>query len=346
VTTISATEFIEQSGEGLLLDVRSEKEFEHAHIPGAINIPLLNNEHRHLVGIEYKQNGNEAAVELGFKLVGPKFHEFIAQVNTIKKGNEIFIYCWRGGMRSNIMAWILSMAGNRVTLLKGGYKAFRRVILQTLTKKKQIQIVGGHTGCGKTEILSELKKCGEAIVDLEALANHRGSAFGNLGLPSQPSNEYFENLLGLEWMKIKDNQVVWMEAESRSIGVVKVPDSVFDQMQCATLFEVLSPVDRRKKRILDEYGVFSKKELSECTIKVRKRLGAVRLAEALIALDEGRMNDWLDILIEYYDKTYSYSLSERKPSKRIQLETTIDETSLSIAKRLIELSIKENKLIA
>jgi tRNA 2-selenouridine synthase len=339
-------EFLDRSAKGLLLDVRSEKEFDHAHIPGAVNMPLLNNYNRHLVGIEYKRKGREAAVQLGFKLVGPMFHEFIVRVNEIKtnNNNEIFIYCWRGGMRSNIMAWILSMAGNRVTLLKGGYKSFRNLILETLNQKHKIRIVGGHTGCGKTEILQELKKMNSKIVDLEALANHRGSAFGNLGLPSQPSNEYFENLLGLQWMTFNENDIVWMESESRSIGTVKVPDSVFDQMQAAPMFEVLSPVERRKKRILDEYGVFTMEELAECTKKIKKRLGNLRLTEALNALEEGRMSDWLDVLIEYYDKTYAHSLSVRKPTEKVEINVSEDETTESIAKRLLE--INKDKMVA
>ncbi len=333
--SLSPHDFINRSSGHLLLDVRSEKEYKHAHIPGAINIPLLNNDHRHLIGIEYKQKGREAAVLLGFKLVGPKFHEFIIQAGELKKSNEIFIYCWRGGMRSGIMAWLLSMAGYKVTLLKGGYKSFRGMVLNTLTESKRVHIVGGHTGCGKTELLTELRKAGEQTVDLEALANHRGSAFGNLGLPPQPSNEHFENILALQWMNIENTKIVWLESESHSIGTVKIPDTVFHQMQSATLFEVLSPVERRKKRILDEYGVFTKKELADCTSKIKKRLGNLRLSEALNALDDGRMNDWLDILIEYYDKTYSHSLGERKPTGKVSLEVGMDESSENIAERLI-----------
>jgi tRNA 2-selenouridine synthase len=106
-------------------------------------------------------------------------------------------------------------------------------------------------------------------------------------------------------------------------------------MQMATLYEVISPVERRKKRILDEYGIFPKAELADCTKKIKKRLGNLRLTEALDALEEDRMNDWLDILIDYYDKTYSHSLNERKPTEKIEIETTVDESSLSIAKRLL-----------
>ncbi len=322
----------------LLIDVRSEKEFDHAHIPGAINIPLLNNEHRHLVGIEYKKKGREAAVALGFELVGPHFHEFIKKVNELTDKKEVMIYCWRGGMRSSIMSWLLSMAGYQTLLLKGGYKSFRRIILSQFSIQKKIMIVGGHTGSGKTEILNEMKKTGEQVIDLEGMANHRGSAFGQLGLPPQPTNEFFENLLGCLWRKIDSKKTVWLEAESHSIGQIKIPDEVFMQLQSAPLIELICSREFRKKRILEEYGVFPKNELAECTIKLRKRLGNLRLTEALNALDQDRLSDWLEVLIEYYDKTYSHSLQERKSTKKISIEVNDGEKMNELAKRLVELS--------
>ena len=144
----------------LLIDARSESEYFHAHFPGAVNIPLLNNEHRHLVGTEYKKNGREAAVLLGFKLAGPLFHEFIEKANANSENKVAMVYCWRGGMRSSIMSWILSMAGFKVTLLKDGYKSFRNFILEQFNRTIQLIIIGGHTGCGKTDILKALRKMG------------------------------------------------------------------------------------------------------------------------------------------------------------------------------------------
>ena len=152
----------------------------------------MNNEHRHLVGIEYKKNGREAAVLLGFKLAGPLFHEFIEKANANSENKVAMVYCWRGGMRSSIMSWILSMAGFKVTLLKDGYKSFRNFILEQFNRTIQLIIIGGHTGCGKTDILKALRKMGEQVIDLEELAHHKGSAFGALGLPEQPTNEFFE----------------------------------------------------------------------------------------------------------------------------------------------------------
>ena len=329
----------------LLIDVRSGLEFDHARIPGAVNIPLLNNEHRHLVGIEYKKKGREAAVALGFELVGPHFHEFIKKVNELSDRKEILIYCWRGGMRSSIMAWLLSMAGYKVILLKGGYKSFRSFILSQFEIKKEIQIIGGNTGVGKTDILKSLKKSGEQVIDLEDLANHRGSAFGSLGLKPQPSTEFFENQLGLLWRKLDPEKIVWLEAESHTIGHVKIPDLIFLQLQNAPLFEISGSKELRKKRILEEYGNFPKEELIECTTRLRKRLGLLRLKEALDALDLNRLDEWLDILIDYYDKTYSHSLKERKSSERKMVMVRDDESIDSIANRMVEES-KQNKKFA
>ena len=329
----------------LLLDARSEKEFDHAHIPGAVNIPLLNNDHRHLVGIEYKKKGREAAVALGFKLVGPHFHEFIEKANDLTGKKEVMVYCWRGGMRSSILAWVLSMAGFKVILLKGGYKSFRNLILDQFKIEKEIVILGGHTGSGKTDILKAMRKNGEQIIDLEGMANHRGSAFGQLGLPPQPTNEFYENLLGCAWRKIDSNKKVWLEAESHSIGQVKIPDDIFIQLQNAPLIEVCCSREFRKERILAEYGEFPKSDLAECTIKLRKRLGQLRLTESLNALEQDRMGDWLEVLIDYYDKTYSHSLSERNSSGRISVEVNDDESIDTIASRLVNESTKLNKNI-
>ena len=185
----------------LLIDTRSEKEYEKAHIPGAVNIPILNNEHRHIVGTIYKEEGRQAAVMKGFELVGPLFKEKMEMALQLAEGREVFVYCWRGGMRSNILAWLLKMAGLRVTLLQGGYKAFRNYLLPILDVEYKIIILGGQTGSGKTEMLSLLKSAGEQVIDLEHLASHKGSAFGLLGMPEQPSQEQFENMLALELEK-------------------------------------------------------------------------------------------------------------------------------------------------
>jgi tRNA 2-selenouridine synthase len=337
---LSPEEFIDKHEleRPLLLDSRSEKEFLHAHIPGAVNIPLLNNEHRHLVGLEYKNAGKEAAVELGFKLVGPMFHQFIEQTKKLTDKKEILLYCWRGGMRSSIMSWVLSMAGFQVSMLKGGYKAYRNLVLSQFNKPRQIIIVGGNTGCGKTEILKELEKKGEQVIDLEGHANHRGSAFGQLGMPVQPSNEMFENILAGYWRRLSQDKVVWLESESRTIGKIKIPDQIFNQLQKAPLVEVICSRENRMERISNEYCNHPYELLEECTMKIRKRLGNLKLQLAIDALKTGDKNTWLEILLEYYDENYTYSLQARQSTIKYQFEIKDKDNYSDIAQRLMELS--------
>ena len=329
----------------LLIDARSEKEFLHAHIPGAINIPLLNNEHRHLIGIEYKQKGREAAVILGFKLAGPLFHSYIEKAKSLTNEREILIYCWRGGMRSGIMAWLMEMAGFRVSLLKGGYKAFRNFVLSQFSVNRKIVIVGGNTGSGKTEALKELASLGEQVIDLEALAHHRGSAFGSLGLPPQPSTEQFENYLGLQWYCTDPDRIVWVEGESRSIGRIKIPDELFDQLQSAPLLEIICTRYERMRRILNDYGDFPKEDLATCTKRLQKKLGHLRMTLALEALKEGRMKDWINILLDYYDLNYQYSLSLRNSSVRQEVFKQEKENNAVLAQRLIQAAKNLNTTI-
>lgn len=330
----------------LLLDVRSEKEFDHARIPGAINLPVLNNEHRHLVGVKFKKKGREAAVILGFELVGPDFHNFILKTNELTDIKVVMVYCWRGGMRSTIMTWILEMAGYRVFVLKGGYKSFRNFILDRLKLSRKVIVLGGHTGCGKTEILKEMNKTGQQMIDLEELANHRGSAFGSLGLGSQPSNEFFENKLGILWNRIDETKFIWIEAESHTIGKVKIPDSVFEQLKNAPFVEVVCSREYRMQRILKEYGGFLKTDLADCTSNLSKRLGNLRLTEALSALSDDRMFDWLTILMDYYDKTYTHSTNARNLTKLISVRINEGQDPAVTARLILEEVLKSNNFIA
>jgi tRNA 2-selenouridine synthase len=307
--TVSIDVFLSQiaNGQQVILDTRSPAEHERAHIPGAISFPLLNNEERAIIGTTYKKQGREAAVTKGFEMVGPKFADFITQAKTLAPHKEVFVYCWRGGLRSNIMAWLLTTAGFKVTLLKGGYKMYRHWVLAQFHEKKNIVVIGGKTGSGKTELLLELQKCGEQIIDLEAVANHKGSAFGSLGKPQQPFTEHFENVLATQWCKLDATKTIWIENESFKIGTCVVPLALFQQMREAPVVTVVLDYETRKKRILNEYGHFDKILLAEKTEKIRKRLGGLRLKNALAFLDQNDLSAWCDMMLEYYDKTYSHS---------------------------------------
>lgn len=318
--------------EVILLDTRSPAEYEHAHVPGAVSFPLMSNEERAIIGTIYKQQGRQAAVTEGFRLIGPRFAEFIEKAHQISERKKVFLYCWRGGMRSGIMAWILSMGGLPVTVIKGGYKAYRHWALSTFSVQKIIAIVGGKTGSRKTELLHELKNCNQYIIDIEELAHHKGSAFGALGMPPQPSTEQFENRLALLWHRAPDDAPVWLENESNKVGRCAIPMALFQQMREAVCYELDVPYEERKQHILKNYGIFEKESLAACTEKIKKRLGGLRLKYALEALEENRLSDWCDIVMEYYDKTYQHSNMQRDANKIIRIEAQKDVVQHLIAK--------------
>lgn len=321
VQTADIDNFLELSGDGrgVILDVRSEREFEKAHIPGALSLPLLSNADRHEVGIIYKSAGRQAAVLEGFTRVGPRFHEIIRKGMELAGGKDVFIYCWRGGMRSNITAWLLQMAGLRVTLLRGGYKSFRRKMLEELDRPRSIIVLGGKTGSGKTEILLRLKSQGAPVIDLEGLASHKGSAYGLLGMPPQPAQEQFENMLGMELMRYPVDQPLWLENESRLIGRVVMPSALFSLMRTSVVAEVMVSRSQREQRILLEYGIFPAEDLATHTHRIGKRLGPLLLKEALQHLEQNDLDSWLEIVLDYYDNSYAYSNSMRDPGTLVQI---------------------------
>lgn len=334
-------DFLERlnTGDHLLLDARSESEFYHGRIPGAVNLPLLNDEQRKEVGITYKQKGRSEAVEKGFELVGGKFVEFIRQTKlllqlqtTNHKPQTIFLYCWRGGMRSNIMSWVLETAGMRITVLNGGYKSYRRWALKQFEIERQLIVLGGKTGSGKTFLLNELAKRGEQILDLEAFANHRGSAFGAIGNSPQPRQEHFENLIAYQLCKTNPELPLWVENESRKVGSLQIPNPLFDKMMNAPLIEVVVPDEERVQRILDEYGKFPIEDLRTNTIKLERSLGGALLKEALQLLDENNLSAWIKLMLTYYDKTYRYGLSLRNRELNFPVEVSYSEINVSLEK--------------
>lgn len=314
-----------------VFDVRSPSEYKHARIPGARNVALLDDLARHEVGLKYKQEGKQAAVLKGFELCGPKFGEMIQEIIEQQKRSDIVLYCWRGGMRSRIMSWLLETAGISNKVLKGGYKSFRNHCLDLLVEPRKLMVVGGPTGAGKTLALDFLRKRGEYVIDLEELANHRGSAFGSLGRGDQPSNEFFENMLAVGLAQIPRDSYIWVENESRRIGSVKLPDSFYSLMREAEVIALDIPVEVRMSNILRDYGHFSKEELAECTLKLKKKLGGERLKLALSYLNEGEMKKWVRVLLEYYDENYSYSsnLRSKESIHTINAAEGIDETTIN-----------------
>ena len=186
-----------------IIDVRSPLEFEKGHIPGATNVALFSNEERAHIGTVYKQESQEAAIEIGYKYADPKREHYIREARKAAPDGRVIVHCWRGGMRSKSMAEHLENNGfTDVQVITGGYKAFRNYVLDFFQRSFSIKVIGGYTGSGKTEILQELKHQGEQVIDLERLAHHKGSAFGGIGQKEQPSVEQFENLLYKELVQM------------------------------------------------------------------------------------------------------------------------------------------------
>ena len=282
----------------MLVDVRSPKEYEHAHIPGAYNIPLFTNEERHLVGLLYKQKGQDAAFELGLSFVGPKMASFVQQA---RQFDAVEVYCARGGMRSQSMHWLFKQAGIPTTIRPFGYKGYRKEVLQILKNPYQLKIITGFTGSGKTESLRSKPQ----YIDLEELANHRGSAFGFLG--PQPSNEHLENLIASKLLTFNTNEVIWVEDESRVIGSCKVPDDFFHQMMKAPRIEIKCSFDERVKRLILTYGRYETSFIKKAILQIEKRLGYTRTKEALNLLNNNDLKSLVTLLLHYYDNAYDKS---------------------------------------
>lgn len=311
---VEAKEFFELSAQHPIIDVRTPAEFEHGHIPGAINIPLFNNEERAEIGILYKQQGRKPAMLRGMELVGPKLTEFLKTAETVSNKGTFLVHCWRGGMRSAGMSWLFEWYGFKVYTLKGGYKSFRRMVLDSFSQPHKIKILGGKTGSGKTLILQELGKLDQTILDLEGMANHKGSAFGSLGEEPQPTQEMFENKVATQLLKIPPIDTIWIEDESHNVGKRVIPNALFEQMRSAKVYYVDLPVEARVEYLVKSYGRYSKEELISSIDKIIKRLGPQHAKAAKEAIEQGDLKKACEISLVYYDKSYAHGVGKRQPS--------------------------------
>lgn len=299
-----------------IIDVRSPGEFTRGHIPGAVNLPLFSNEERAIVGTLYKQQGREAAMVEGLRLVGPKLADMAVQAKKLATGGGLGVHCWRGGERSASVAWLLEKAmGLQVVTLKQGYKAFRRHVLQGFGKPWNLNVLGGYTGTGKTDLLHLLATAGEQVIDLEGMAHHKGSAYGGIGEAPQPSTEHFENRLWSALDRMDPERPIWVEDESQLVGRAKIPDAFFARMRQAPLFFVERPREERVGRLVADYGELPKEELAAATLRIQKRLGPQNAKAALEALEQGDLRAVARITLQYYDKTYGHGLASRQPGQ-------------------------------
>lgn len=319
-----------------IIDVRSPGEFARGHIPGAVNVPLFENDERAVVGTLYKQTGRDAAVLEGLRIVGPKLAAIVERATELAPDRRIAVHCWRGGERSGSVAWLLDNAGfAEVCTLKGGYKAFRNHVLESFNGVPDLRILGGYTGTGKTETLRHLRALGEQVIDLEALAHHKGSSFGMLGEQPQPTQEHFENVLWDALRRIDRARPVWLEDESRKIGRVMLPGALYDALRMAPVLFADMPQAERVERLVQDYGAFPAEELAEAIKRIAKRIGPQHAKAALEALGSDDLATVARITLDYYDRTYAYGLSQRAPSSVVKLSASASDLR-GLAQRLKE----------
>ncbi len=310
---ISIREALKNQQQVTLIDVRSEGEFEAGHIPGAISLPLFTNTERAEIGTLYKQQGQQPAILRGLEIVGPKMRALAEAGLKHAVEGRIAVQCWRGGMRSASVAWLFERVGLNVDTVVGGYKSYRRLCLELFNAPWKLLVIGGKTGSRKTQILTELHTQGANTIDLEALANHRGSAFGSFHESEQPTQEHFENLLGHELFRCENQKTVFVEDESMLIGRLHIPQPFWGQMRTSKVVVLEWPVEKRVEYLLQSYRDSAEK-LRASLASIRKRLGDERHKRALLALDEGHLDEVCRITLDYYDRAYAFGLSKRDPA--------------------------------
>jgi tRNA 2-selenouridine synthase len=324
ITRLSISEFLKLSKNHPVLDVRSPGEYRHAHIPEAYSLPLFTDEERKVVGTAYKQESREKAIKIGLSYFGNKMVSMVEEVEKLitdqnqansANSKSVLVHCWRGGMRSAGVAWLLDLYGFTVYTLSGGYKAYRNWVLKQFENTYNICVLGGYTGSGKTQLLQQLSTQGETIIDLEKLAGHKGSAFGNLEKGTQPGQEMFENELA-KALAATDTGTIWVEDESQRIGLVNIPGHFMQTLRESKLLFIDIPFEDRLQYILAEYGNSSHESLEAAITRIKKRLGGLNTKNAIEYLKENNLRECFRILLAYYDKLYRKALDENTGSQR------------------------------
>ena len=315
---IDIEEFLKLEKENIpIIDVRSSAEYNHAHIPNAYNVYLFNDKERKEIGTIYKQIGRDEAVLKGLEFIAPRMTNILKSIDEITKNynnsNKILMHCFRGGMRSESVAWLCSNYKYDVYVLKGGYKSYRRYVLNSFNKNYKIYLLTGKTGSGKTLILNKLKEFGYNIIDLEYLAKHKGSAFGGINEGEQPTQEQFENYLSNELCKCDNDKALWLEDESYLIGKIAIPKPLFNTMKEPQKIIYLNvSKENRAKYITEIYGKYDINDLEKSILKIKNRLGGERMKEALEFLHNGKIYECVLTLLYYYDKAYKLNIVEDK----------------------------------
>lgn len=319
-TIIPLQAFLVQAVHIPVLDVRSEGEFAAGYLPDAYNLPLLDNDARRQVGTVYKEKGQAAAMALGYELVNPKRQVLVEAAAAVAPERQVLLYCWRGGLRSDRMAWLLAENGFTVQVLHGGYKTWRRYTQQLFAQPWQFRVLGGLTGSGKTEVLQALAEAGAQVLDLEALAHHRGSAFGGLGLAPQPTTEQYENRIAAHLHRLNPQQPVWVEDEGRTLGQCVVPPGLYEQYRLAPRMVLEASTEARVARLVAQYGDLPKLQLAHGVQMIRRKLGGLAADQALAALENNDLATVARICLTYYDKSYLRQEQGRSVEAHLHLD--------------------------
>lgn len=350
IQKLTIQDFIQLAQHNPVFDVRSPGEYIHAHIPGAHSLPLFTDAERTVVGTAYKQQSRQQAIKAGLDYFGPKMRTMVEEVEKIIAANSknnlsqkepvppsggggglaLMVHCWRGGMRSAGVAWLLDLYGFKVYTLVGGYKAYRKWVREQFEKEYHFKIIGGHTGSGKTLVLHQLAQQQQPIIDLEALANHKGSAFGAMG--NQPTQEMFENELAKQLTDVSIKMTagqedvsnnyhlpsnIYLEDESQRIGNLQIPMPLWYTMRKSPVYFLDVPFEERLQYITEEYSKTTKEKLVNAIIRIQKRLGGLETKNAINYLLEDNYKESFRILLRYYDKWYQKGLYNRENTEAL-----------------------------
>lgn len=324
---------------------------------------MFSDEERAIVGTAYKQESREKAIKHGLDFFAPKMKKMIEEVDGLKlkvegSAKTILVYCWRGGMRSAAVGWLLDVYGFKVYTLIGGYKKFRNRVLDTFKLPFDLKILGGYTGSGKTEMIKELERKGEQVIDLEDIAKHKGSAFGNIGMPNQPTQEMFENILSvrLRTLRYEPNKnhksnpqiiikhsPIWVEDESQRIGLINLPNDLWHTLRRSPIYFLDIPFEERLKHIVEEYGTLDKDKMIDAILRIRERLGGLEAKKAIEFLNEDNSIESFRILLKYYDKWYTRGLHNRENINTLLHTVSCDSVTPENAKKLVQQPVYHEK---
>lgn len=298
----------------IFIDMRAPVEYADGCIPGAINVPLFDDEQRSQVGLVYRVDGPEQAKQLGLTLVSTKLPDIVKHIRGHHdSGRPVIVYCWRGGMRSKAVVNILDLMGIPARQLVGGYKNYRRHVLESLenfSSLPPIVVLCGSTGVGKTTLLDLLSRRGVPVIDLENLANHRGSVFGQVGLGRPATAHHFDSALLGELQRLRGQPFILVECESKRIGNVYLPNVLYLAMSRGRKILARASVETRVSRLIEEYLDLCRdnQEAIIASLKMlKKRLGTAKIEKLLTDLAANRVREVVQaLLVDYYDPLYGY----------------------------------------